>query len=149
LISFLFYRISKTTNIEINYKTQLSVKPTMKENNSADFRIPVSKLFPKSKQLNTTSPLPITAKNIPEKTASNTVSGWSSSTNSDTHGCEARSWADNFNLSEETTVEKNNISQYKKLSNVIKPSAKSKLVLENVRKMIKEQNIQQKESIRL
>jgi len=90
-------------------------------------------------------------KNISEKyndkNFSKTKSSWSSSsTNSHSHRRE-KILNESFDLSQETTVEKNNISQCKKLSNDIKPSAKSKLVLENVRKMIKEQNIQQKDSI--
>jgi hypothetical protein len=83
-------------------------------------------------------------------------SSWSSSSNSDLKqktkkNSKHRSFVETYDIN------KKNISQSKKTSNDIKPSGKSKLVLENVRKMIKDQNIQhqqfddtrQKESARL
>jgi len=153
---FILSRISKVTikkkaaNTEINCKKYLSSKQTIKEN---DFRISLSNLFHKSKQLKTPSPLLITFSDIPQdiydNTIMNTSSSWSSSTNSDSteykKNSKHRSCIESYDLRKENIAQKNNIFPSKKLSNEIKSSAKSKLVLENVRKMIKDQNSQQQQ----
>lgn len=79
------------------------------------------------------------------------MSSWPSSTESDLN--KQKKYLE-YRLQVE---QKKIIAQTNKISNDIKTSGKSKLVLENVRKMIKDQNIQQqhlnhtqqKESVRL
>jgi hypothetical protein len=71
----------------------------------------------------------------------NSLSSWSSSTSSDLKSkkkknSKHRSSVETYDISKESASQKKNISQ-------VKPSGKSKLVLENVRKMMKDQNIQQ------
>jgi hypothetical protein len=135
---------------EINYGTQ---KQTMKEKNSSDSRTPASKLFRKSKQLKTPSPLPGIIGDIPKKTRVHKASSCSSSTNSDLpkqkKRSKDRSYVESYDVSRGTSTQKRNGTQPRKRSNGSKSPAKSKLVLENVRKMIKDQNSQQKESVRL
>jgi hypothetical protein len=135
---------------EINYGTQ---KQTMKEKNSSDSRTPASKLFRKSKPLKTPSPLPGIIGDIPKKTRDHKASSWSSSTNSDLpkqkKRSKDRSYVESYDVSRGTSTQKRNGTQPRKRSNGSKSPAKSKLVLENVRKMIKDQNSQQKESVRL
>lgn len=149
------YRISK---VKMN-------RETTKEKNSSDSRQPAAKLFSKSKKMDTPSPLPITTNDISEgthkKQSMNPPSSSSSSINSDSlkqkRNSKHRSFVESYNISKETSVHKSNDPPSRKPSNGKKSPAKSKLVLENVRKMIKDQNIQQqhfthsqqKESVRL
>lgn len=91
-------------------------------------RASLSKLFAKSKHAGTPSPPP---------------SHWSISTYS---GSKHASRVDSYDVSKEHSAPKTNVRERKK------PAAKSKVVLENVRKMIEDQHVQQqrqKESARL
>ncbi len=137
-----FNRISKATIKKSSNDT--TRKPTIKENDSPPT---VSKLFQKSKQLKIPSPLLMTISDLPNKTAINTSSSWSSSSNSDSpkhkKPSKHRSYVDSYDISKGNSTLKTNRSQPRKISNDVKSPAKSKLVLENVRKMIKDQNIQQ------
>jgi hypothetical protein len=153
---FRFSRISKATmkkksdDTKMNYGTQ---KKTMKEKNSSDFRAPASKLFRKSKRMKTPSPLPMTigdvSKETHDKTRLNKALSCSSSTNSDLpkqkKRSKDRSYVESYDGSRETSIQKRIGTQPRKPSNGSKSPAKSKLVLENVRKMIKDQNIQQQQ----
>jgi hypothetical protein len=129
---------------ENNYGTQ---KQTIKEKNSSDCRTPTSKLFRKSKHMQTPSPLPMTTSEIPKKTRGKPASSCSSSTNSDLpkqkKRSKDRSFVESYNVSKGTLTQKRNGTQARNRSNETKSPAKSKLVLENVRKMIQDQNIQQ------
>ena len=127
-------------------KSEIKCGTTM-EKNSSDARAPASKLFRKSKQMKTPSPLPMTINDTPKKARVSPPSSCSSSTKSDLSKqkkrSKDRSHVDSYNVSRATSTQKRNDIQPRKRSNG------SKLVLENVRKMIKDQNLQQKESARL
>ena len=157
-------RISQRTVKKISDELKVNGE-TMKEKNSADSRQPAAKLFGKSKQIKTPSPLPITTNDISEathkKTSVNLPSSSSSSTDSDSlkqkRNSKHRSFVESYNVSREQSIQKTHDPPSRKPSNRNKSPAKSKLVLENVRKMIKDQNVQQqhfnhsqqKESVRL
>ena len=104
--------------------------------------------------MHTPSPLPMTTCETPKKSRRKPPTSCSSSTNSDSpkqkKRSKDRSFVESYNVSRGTlTQTRTGGTQARKRSNETKSPAKSKLVLENVRKMIKDQNSQQKESARL
>ncbi|CAF1022772.1 unnamed protein product [Rotaria sordida] len=145
---------SKSDNIESHCEIHLSDQPTktksIKNNDSSYSQISLSKFFHRSEKLKTPSPLPLTIDNISEdnydKTINNTLSSWSSSTNSNSNQYKTyskhRSWIESYDLNEQNILQKKNMSQTKKISNDMKSLDNNKLFLVNVRKDIKDQNIQ-------
>ncbi len=145
---------------DFNGETYLSDQQTKTqsiiEKKSTHSRISLGNIFHKSNQLKTPSPVADIPEVKHDKTIVNTASSWSLSTNGESNrhkkSSKHRSHVESYDLSQKT-----NISQHKKTSDNIKSSAKSKLVLENVKKMINDQNIhqqhyhdtRQKESARL
>ncbi|UJR15535.1 hypothetical protein I4U23_002474 [Adineta vaga] len=98
----------------------------------------LSKLFIKSKQTKTPSPLPTA---IDDKLVVQPSLDVSISTNSDStdqiKNSKHRSCADSYDLSKDNTSQKKNAFERKQTT------GKSKVVLANVKKMIQDQNVQQ------
>ncbi|CAF0799480.1 unnamed protein product [Rotaria sp. Silwood1] len=145
---------SKSDNVESQCETHVSDQQTKttstKDNNTSYSQISLLKFFHKSKQLKTPSPLPMTIDDISEdnydKTINNTLSSWSSSTNSDsnqhTSRSKHRSFTESYDVNEQSASQTKNMSPTKKISNDVKSLDKNKLVLVNVRKLIKNQNME-------
>lgn len=160
----LLIRISKRTVKKTSDELKVN-RATTKEKNAVDSRQSAVKLFGKTKHMKTPSPLPITTNDISEathkRTSINLPSNSSTSIDSDSmkqkRNSKHRSFVESYNVSKEYSIQKSNNPPSRKPSNRNKSPAKSKLVLENVRKMIKDQHVQQqhfnhnqqKESVRL
>ncbi len=114
----------------------LSDQQSIIEKKSTHSRLSLEKIFHKSNQLKTPSPVADIPEVKHDKTIVNTSSSWSLSTNSESNRHKKSS-------KHRSHVESDDLNTSQKTSGNIKSSAKSKLVLENVKKMINDQNIHQ------
>ena len=147
----------KSDDVELHCETELfdhaTKTDTMKENRSSYSQSVFDKIFHRSKQSKTSTALPLTVNDISEddlnKMIINLSSSCSSSANVDSNQYEKhskhRSYTENYDLRKDRMLQIRNVSQFKNISDEMKPPAKSKLVLENIKKMIKNQNIQQQQ----
>ncbi|CAF0806621.1 unnamed protein product [Adineta ricciae] len=128
---------SKAT-LKKNADDQSKEKEATVKNQSVRSRTSLSKLFIKPKQMRTPSPLPTIVDDKPADRSSLevSISTDSDSTEQIKHS-KHRSCADSYDISKEETLQKQNTCRRQK------PTGKSKVILENVRKMIQDQNAQQ------